>query len=116
MACKSSNSVEQDKERGQKQTYGEKEEQKHVQKTDKERPHFGEQAEPIYHIATEAPALAPKNRKESKKMEKSKSDDSDDFKMQINSFYDNLYRMKNDLTKQTKPKSRWIKIIKEREF
>lgn len=142
MACKSSNSVEQDKERGEKE-YGHKEygEQKRSEKErdqteriqkepydkhddDEKREKatsFSEQLEQIYHIATQPPPVPPvlppqKTRKDGKKMQKSNSQDSDDFKMQINSFYDNLYRMKNDLTKQTKPKSRWVKIIKEREF
>ena len=115
MACKSSNLVEQDKERGEKAPY---EDDRNGKERNKESPaNLDQQIEQIYHIATEPPTV-PKTRKDSKekKLEKSKSEDSDDFKMQINSFYDNLYRMKNDLAKQTKPKSRWVKIIKEREF
>ena len=80
--------------------------------------------EQIYHIQTGPPPLPParikqrnrEERKDESKQTKSDDEDPDGFKMQINSFYDNLYRMKNDLNKQTKPKSRWIKIIKEREF
>lgn len=133
MACKGSNSVEQETGEGKEneayekedETYGKRANKKGDQEADRKgnqksdrSMNFDEQIEQIYHIATEPPPL--KARKEAKppekKLKKSKSEDSDDFKVQINSFYDNLYRMKNDLTKQTTPKSRWVKIIKERQF
>lgn len=129
MACKSSNSVEQDKEGGggdEKEAYRKRDDKRKGNEKEKADRSADEQIEQIYHIATEPLPPVPKarkdtnrkdaNRKDAKPLKKSKSEDSDDFKVQINSFYDNLYRMKNDLTKQTKPKSRWVKIIKEREF
>lgn len=104
--CKNSNSIQQSKE----------------ENDDKDN-------EKIYHIQTDSsnqppPPLPNKNLKhrhqDSKRDNKPIDEKPDDFRMQISDFYDNIQdnfnKIKDDLTKSTTPKSRWMKILKDRKI